>query len=163
MQSAVGPAVESLGVGTIGRAVFKGVGTWEGETVANFLGQAMGFGLVMVMLAIAVSLATRVTMVVNLVICLVMFLLGNLSPVLVQASQQLQGGASALVTFLAKLFDMILPSLQYASTSQVYIREAPLGAAEYAAYVGRVFGYFTVYSVIALLVGLLLFEDRDLA
>ena len=82
----------------------------------------------MVMLAIAVSLATRVTMVVNLVCCLVVFFLGNLSPVLVQASQQLQGGALALVGFLARLFDILLPSLQYASTSQVYIRETPLGA-----------------------------------
>ena len=163
VQTAVGPAVQSLGFGQIGKTVFKGVGAWEGETLANLLGLAMGFGLVMVMLAIAVSLATRVTMVVNLVICLVMFLLGNLSPVLVQAAQQLQGGASALVTFLAKLFDMLLPSLQYASTNQVYIRETPLGAAEYAVYVGSVMGYFTLYSAIALLAGLLLFEDRDSA
>jgi hypothetical protein len=163
VQAAVGPAVQSLGFGPVGQAVFAGVGAWEGETVANFLGQLVGFGLVMVMLAVAVSLATRVTMVVNLVCCLVMFLLGNLAPVLVQAAQQLQGGASALVTFLAKLFDMLLPSLQYASTSQVYIREMPLGAADYAVYVGRVFGYFSLYSVIVLLAGLLLFEDRDLA
>ncbi len=163
VQTAVGPVVQSLGVGTIGKAVFKGVGTWEGETLANLLGHAMGLGLVMVMLAIAVSLATRVTMVVNLVICLVMFLLGNLSPVLVQASQQIKGSASALVSFLAKLFDMLLPSLQYASTSQVYIREMPLGAAEYTVYVGKVVVYFMLYTAIALLAGLLLFEDRDLA
>jgi ABC-type transport system involved in multi-copper enzyme maturation permease subunit len=163
VQMAVGPAVESLGVGPIGQAVFRGVGTWEGETLANLLGHAMGLGLVMVMLAVAVSLATRMTMVVNLVVCLVMFLLGNLSPVLVQAAQQLKGGASALVSFLAKLFDMLLPSLQYASTSQVYIREMPLGAADYATFVAKVIGYFAMYTAIVLLAGLLLFEDRDLA
>jgi threonine/homoserine/homoserine lactone efflux protein len=102
-------------------------------------------------------------MVVNLVCCLVVFFLGNLSQVLVQAAQQLQGGALALVGFLAKLFDILLPSLQYASTSQVYIRETPLDAGPFTAYVGSVFGYFAVYTVIALLVGLILFEDRDLA
>jgi ABC-type transport system involved in multi-copper enzyme maturation permease subunit len=163
VQVAVMPLIERLGIGPTGQAFFRGVGTWEGEILANLLGHVMGLGLVMVMLAVAVSLATRVTMVVNLVCCLVVFFLGNLSPVLVQASQQLQGGALALVRFLARLFDILLPSLQYASTSQVYIRETPLGAAEYAAYVGSVVGYFVLYTAIALLAGLILFEDRDLA
>jgi ABC-type transport system involved in multi-copper enzyme maturation permease subunit len=163
VQSVVVPYVQTLGVGPTGKAFLRGVGIWEGETLANLLGQVMGFGLVMVMLAIAVSLATRLSMVVNLVCCLVVFFLGNLSPVLVQAARQLQGGALALVGFLAKLFDILLPSLQYASTSQVYIRETPLDAGPFAAYVGSVFGYFAVYTVIALLVGLILFEDRDLA
>jgi ABC-type transport system involved in multi-copper enzyme maturation permease subunit len=152
-----------LSFGPTGKAFLKGVGTWEGETLANLLGHAMGLGLVMVMLAIAVSLATRVTMVVNLVCCLVVFFLGNLAPVLVQASQQLKGGALALVGFLARLFDILLPSLQYASTAQVYIRDRPLGAEDYAIYVGKVFGFFAVYTVIVLLGGLILFEDRDLA
>ncbi|HEY1376233.1 MAG TPA: ABC transporter permease subunit [Gemmataceae bacterium] len=163
VQNAVIPYIQMLGVGPTGKAFFKGVGIWQGETLANLLGQIMGFGLVMVMLAIAVSLATRLSMVVNLVCCLVIFFLGNLSQVLVQAAQQLQGGALALVGFLARLFDILLPSLQYASTSQVYIRETPLEAGAFAAYVGSVFGYFAVYTVIALLVGLILFEDRDLA
>jgi hypothetical protein len=45
----------------------------------------------------------------------------------------------------------------------VYIRETPLGFGHFAMYVGSVLGYFTLYTAIALLVGLLLFEDRDLA
>jgi ABC-type transport system involved in multi-copper enzyme maturation permease subunit len=163
VQALVTPGIEKLGFGPSGQAFFQGIGTWEGEILANMLGHVMGLGLVMVMLAIAVSLETRLTMIVNLVCCLVIFILGNLSPVLVQASQQLQGGALALVRFLARLFDILLPSLQYASTAQVYIRETPLAAAEYAAYVGSVVGYFVLYTAIALLAGLILFEDRDLA
>jgi ABC-type transport system involved in multi-copper enzyme maturation permease subunit len=163
VQAKVSPVLQHLGIGNTGRAFFGGVGNFEGEILANMLGHVMGLGLVMVMLAIAVSLATRVSMVVNLVCCLVIFFLGNLSPVLVAASEQLKGGALALVRFLARLFDILLPSLQYASTSQVYIRETPLAAAEYADYVGRVVGYFVIYTVIALLAGLILFEDRDLA
>jgi ABC-type transport system involved in multi-copper enzyme maturation permease subunit len=163
VQNAVAPAFEMLGAGPTGKAFLHGVAQWMGEALANFLGQAMGFGQVMVMLAIAASLATRLTMVVNLVCCFVVFVLGHLSGVLVQASQQLQGGALALVGFLARLFDILLPSLEFASTSQVYIRETPLEFGSLAAYVGSVVGYFSLYTCIALLVGLLLFEDRDLA
>jgi ABC-type transport system involved in multi-copper enzyme maturation permease subunit len=163
VQGKVVPRMEMLGFGPTGKAFFRGTGLWIGETFANLLGHLMGLGLVSVMLAIAVSLATRLSMIVNLVCCLVVFFLGNLSAVLVQASQQLKGGALALVGFLAKLFDILLPSFQYASTNQVYIRENSLAAREYAIYVGSVVGYFAVYTVIVLLAGLILFEDRDLA
>lgn len=163
VQAKVTPALERLGSGPTAKAFFRGFGGWVGETLSNLLGQIMGFGQVMVMLAIAASLATRVTMIVNLVCCLVVFFLGNLSAVLVQASQQLKGGALALVGFLAKLFDIILPSFQFASTGAAYIRETPLEPGEFARYVFTVLGYFTLYSAIVLLVGLILFEDRDLA
>jgi magnesium-transporting ATPase (P-type) len=163
VQSAILPTVQALGAGPTGKAFLRGVAGWGSEAITNMLGHLMGFGQVMVMLAIAASLATRLTMVVNLVCCFVIFLLGNLSGVLVQAAQQLKGGALALVGFLARLFDILLPSLEFASTNQVYIRETPLDVGAFAAYVGSVFGYFTLYTAIALLVGLLLFEDRDLA
>lgn len=162
-QATIAPPLQSLVAGPTGKAFVRGVAGWEAESITNLLGHLMGFGQVMVMLAIAASLATRLTMIVNLVCCLVVFLLGNLSGVLVQAAQQLKGGALALVGFLARLFDILLPSLEFASTNQVYIRETPLDVGPFAAYVGSVLGYFTLYTAIALLVGLLLFEDRDLA
>jgi ABC-type transport system involved in multi-copper enzyme maturation permease subunit len=163
VQIAMTPSLQMVATGPTGKAFIRGVALWEGEAVTNLLGQLMGFGQVMVMLAIAASLATRLTMVVNLVCCFVVFILGNLSGVLVQAAQQLKGGALVLVGFLARLFDILLPSLEFASTNQVYIRETPLAFGAFAAYVGSVLGYFTLYTAIALLVGLLLFEDRDLA
>jgi ABC-type transport system involved in multi-copper enzyme maturation permease subunit len=163
VQAWVTPAIQSVGTGPEAKAFLKGVGAWAGEALANHLGLILGFGQVMVLLAVAASLATRLTMVVNLVVCLVVFFLGHLSPVLVQASQQLQGGVLALVGFLAKLFDILLPSLEFASTSQVILRETPLDAWDFARYVGSVFGYYALYTAIVLLVGLILFEDRDLA
>jgi len=144
----------------------RGAAAWVGETYANTLGLALGFGQVMVLLAVAASLATRIPMVVNLVICLVIFFLGHLAPVLVQVSDQLsrtQGGALGLVSFLAQLFDKILPALEFFSTSQVVIRETTLELGPFAAYVGSVLVYAGLYSAIALLFGLILFEDRDLA
>jgi hypothetical protein len=43
------------------------------------------------------------------------------------------------------------------------IRESPLDLWQFGGYVLTVFGYAVIYTGIALLVGLLLFEDRDLA
>jgi hypothetical protein len=165
VQNAVTPGIQAIGFGAEPKAFLRGVGAWAGETLANLLGLTLGFGQVMVLLAVAASLATRLTMVVNLVVCLVIFFLGHLAPVLVQVSEQIgkQGGALTLVAFLAQLFDKILPSLEFFSTSQVFIRETALDAGQFAAYVGSVFGYASMYSAIALLFGLILFEDRDLA
>jgi ABC-type transport system involved in multi-copper enzyme maturation permease subunit len=163
VQGWVTPYVQSIGVGTEATTFLKGAGAWAGEALAHLLGLILGFGQVMVLLAFAASLATRMTMVVNLVVCLVIFFLGHLSPVLVQASQQLKGGTLALVGFLARLFDMILPSLEFFSSSPVVIRESALDATAFASYVGSVFGYAGMYTAIVLLFGLILFEDRDLA
>jgi ABC-type transport system involved in multi-copper enzyme maturation permease subunit len=164
-QNLVTPPLQGLVPGTEAKTFMKGAAAYAGETLANTLGLALGFGQVMVLLAIANSLATRLPMVVNLVICLVFFFLGHLAPVLVQVSQALeqQGGALTLVSFLAQLFDKLLPALEFFSTSQVVIRETPLDLGPFAAYVGSVLVYAGLYSAIALLVGLILFEDRDLA
>jgi len=142
-----------------------GVGAWTGEIAANLLGLFLGYGQVMVLLAIATSLATRVPMVVNLVLCLLFFFLGHLAPVLVQVSQQLsqKADALALVSFLAQLLDKVLPSLDFFNTSQVFIRETQLDLGPFAWYVGSVLLYALAYTGMALLAGLILFEDRDLA
>jgi len=165
-QAMIVTPTQNLPAATEAKMFIRGVGVWAGETYANTLGLALGFGQVMVLLAIAASLATRLPMVVNLVICLVFFFLGHLAPVLVQVSEQLsrtQGGALNLVSFLAQLFDKLLPALEFFSTSQVVIRETQLDLGPFTAYVGSVLAYAGLYSAIALLVGLILFEDRDLA
>src|SRR5262245_29514512 len=165
-QSLVVTPLQNLPSATEAKMFVRGASAWVAETYANTLGLALGFGQVMVLLAVAASLATRLPMVVNLVICLVIFLLGHLAPVLVQVSEQLsrtQGGALGLVSFLAQLFDKLLPALEFFSTSQVVIRETTLELGPFAAYVGSVLVYASLYSAIALLFGLILFEDRDLA
>ena len=68
-----------------------------------------------------------------------------------------------LVGFLGKLFDVLLPALEFYNMGPAIIREAPLDLWQFAGYVVTVFGYSLIYTAIALLVGLLLFEDRDLA
>jgi hypothetical protein len=67
------------------------------------------------------------------------------------------------VSFLGKLFDVLLPALEFFNMGPAIIRESPLDLWQFAGYVLTVFGYSVIYTGIALLVGLLLFEDRDLA
>jgi hypothetical protein len=167
MEYVIGPAVQSLGVGPEAKAFFLGAGKWFGSVAANTLCIALGFGQVMVLLAIAASLATRLPMVINLVVCLVIFFLGHLSDPLVEVTEKLRqaggGIASNLANFLAQLIDKIVPSLSFFSNAPVVIRETMLDPGRFALYVGSVLGYAAMYTAIALLIGLILFDDRDLA
>jgi len=121
---------------------------------------------VMILVAIASALATRVPFVVNLVLCLVVYFLGHLAPVVVRVTEMAGGDGSTgvgLIGFLGKLFDVILPALEFFNMGPAIIRESPLDLWSFAGYVLTVFGYALIYTGIALLGGLLLFEDRDLA
>jgi hypothetical protein len=148
-----------------GRLVARGVGLRFSDALAHTFGVALGFGQVMILVAIASSLATRLTFVVNVVVCLLVYFLGHLAPVVVQATQQAQGAGVGvgLVGFLGRLFDVLLPSLESFNMGRAIIRESPLPLWEFGGYVLTVFGYSLIYTAIALFVGLLLFEDRDLA
>jgi ABC-type transport system involved in multi-copper enzyme maturation permease subunit len=134
----------------------RGAGLWAFQTADLLPGLVLGFGQVMVLLAIAVSLATRLPMIVNVPICLLVYFLGHLTPTLTLIAQRYKqneapGSAVAqMLSFMANLFDQLLPSLDLFRPS--------LGVL-----VGRVTVYGILYTIIMLLFGLILFEDRDLA
>lgn len=138
---------------------------WFGATFAHTLFILLGFGQVMILVAVATALATRLPFVINLVLCLVVYFLGHLAPVVVRVTEQATGGTAGarLVGFLGRLFDTLLPGLDFFNGGAAIIRETPLDLAQFAYYVLTVTGYAVIYTSIALLVGLLLFEDRDLA
>jgi ABC-2 family transporter len=164
-QKTVVPLFEKPVPSLPGKALARGCGLWFSDTVAHTLGVALGFGQVMILVAIASALATRLTFVVNLVLCLLIYFLGHLAPFVVRVTEAASGGSVGvgLVGFLGKLFDVLLPALEFYNMGPAIIREAPLDLWQFAGYVGVVFGYSLIYTAIALLVGLLLFEDRDLA
>lgn len=148
------------------RTVMDGAGMWFGESFAHALFILLGFGQVMILVAIATALATRLPFVINLVLCLMIYFLGHLAPVVVKVTEKAEAGGTTgakLVGFLGNLFDTILPGLDFFNGGPAIIRETPLDLWPFAGYVVTVFGYAALYTVIALLVGLLLFEDRDLA
>ena len=70
-------------------------------------GLVLGFFEVTVLASISVAISTRLPMLVNLVVCIAIFFLGHLSPVLVEATSQ--GKVNELVSFMAKLFAWVLP------------------------------------------------------
>src|SRR5262249_54085554 len=97
-------------------AFVNGFALQAADVLAALPGLIIGACQVMVLVAIAAALATRLPMLVNLPTCLLLFFLGNLSPVLVQVSQKLreqQGGGTTmdLINFMARLFDTVLPAL----------------------------------------------------
>jgi ABC-type transport system involved in multi-copper enzyme maturation permease subunit len=121
-------------------------------------GLVLGFFEVTVLTSISVAISTRLPMLANLVVCILIFFLGHLSPVLVELADQ--GRVNELVGFMAKFFAWALPSLEFFNASPSISTGAVI---PWLGYVLPVFGYCVLYSGAALLFAFLLFEDRDLA
>ncbi|MCI0464914.1 MAG: ABC transporter permease [Gemmataceae bacterium] len=138
----------------------RGVGLWYDDSVAVLPGLVIVSCQVMVLLAIATALATRLPMMVTVPIVATFYFLGHLTPVLIAVSSQ---GNIELVKFMAQVFDTILPGLEHFSLGSTIVRDAPLPPADFALYTANVSLYAVMYTAIALLFGLILFEDRDLA
>ena len=67
-------------------------------------GLVLGFFEVTVLTSISVAISTRLPMLANLVVCILIFFLGHLSPVLVELADQ--GRVNELVGFMAQVFCM---------------------------------------------------------
>jgi ABC-type transport system involved in multi-copper enzyme maturation permease subunit len=153
------------------RAAFlRGAGWWVIDAAEALPGLVLGFGQVMVLLAVAVCLATRLPVVANVVTCVVVFVVSHLSPILLASAQYRRnapdepaGGSTMtlMLEFMAKLFDFVLPGLQLFKPTQITDAPVPLGDMSF--YAGQVMLYAMLYTAIVLLFGLVLFEDRDLA
>jgi hypothetical protein len=145
-----------------------GAGMWIAEIYANLPGLVLGSVQVMVLLAIAVALATRLPMIPNIVICWVIYTLGHLTPVVAQIAARKQDAdpnspAGRLLAFTSQVFDIALPGLEFFNLAPALAMDAPLPQLAFMRYVGSVVLYGLLYTTIALLFGLVLFEDRDLA
>jgi ABC-2 family transporter protein len=160
------PKVDSLVPTVEGSAWARGMGMWLGNTLAHHLGLIRIFGQVMILLSICTALATRVQFVVNLVLCLGIFLIGNLSPIMVHVTDKPENAdnpAFQRVRFIAQLFNAVFPSLDAFDMGPAIIRDTPLSTISFLGFVATVLVYSLIYTTIAILAGLLLFEDRDLA
>jgi hypothetical protein len=148
--------------------VLRGIGQWLAHTGDTLPGLVLCFSQVMVLVALAVALATRVPMVVNLVAVLVVYFLAHLTPVLLAIandSKQAQPNATVprLLGFVANVFDTLLPDLGSFRMNPALLSDSPPPPVLFTQYVGSVTLYGVVYTAIVLLFGLILFEDRDLA
>jgi len=113
----------------------------------------------MVLVSISVALGTRLPMVVNIPTCIVLFFLGNLAPILREVTRE----QFRLISFMAGLFQTVLPGLDLFDVGSANVRDLPLPFWDYSLYTLNALLYAVTYSAIALLFGLILFEDRDVA
>ena len=120
-------------------------------------GVVLSFFQVAVLGAISVAVATRLPMVVNLVVCFAVFVVGNLTPMMVaQGKTVIQ---NEFVTFVARLIATVLPSLE---SFNIYAALARGGSVQ-PGYLGISLLYGAAYATATILVAFILFEDRDLA
>ena len=105
--------------------------------------------------AVSLAVSTRVGMIPNLIICFTIYVLGHLVPLIVQSSV----GKLAIVRFVGRLFATLLPVLEHFTIEAAVIGGVPVpwGYLAWAAV------YAGLYSAIALLIALVLFQNRDLA
>jgi ABC-type transport system involved in multi-copper enzyme maturation permease subunit len=148
---------------TMGRSssgdLLRGIGLWIGDTLTALPGLTIGFCQVLVLIAVAVAVATRLPMLVNIPFCILVFFLGHLTPIMSEVSR----GKFKLVEFVSELFGTILPGLDLFDVGSAIVRDVPLDPVQYAIYTLNVVIYALLYAGIATLLGLVLFEDRDVS
>ncbi|MDR0703979.1 MAG: ABC transporter permease [Planctomycetaceae bacterium] len=118
-------------------------------------GLALAYLETIILAAVAIAISTRLPLLPNLTISLLIYLLGNIIPVIVQSSV----GQLPMVVFIANFVSAFLPCLDHFSMETA----VAMGKTVSWYYVLFAVGYAALYCSAALLVSLLLFEDRDLA
>src|SRR3569623_16787 len=108
-----------------------------------------------VLASISIAISTRWPMLPNLMTCFSIYVLGHLTPLLVQSSI----GKFKLVTFVGRLLATVLPMLDAFKSDAAIAADRAIPMA----YLGNAFVYSLLYCTIAMLLALLMFEDRDLA
>lgn len=131
---------------------------WEDayvEVVNTTPGLVLAFMETVVLAAISVAISTRLPLLANFAICFSIYALGHLTPLIVQSSV----GNLPPVAFMGLFISAVLPMLEAFNIQAAVAagREVPL------VYLGTAFLYCCLYSGVAMLLALFLFEDRDLA
>ena len=119
-------------------------------------GLFLAFFETIVITAISIAISTRLPMLPNLLICFSVYALGNLSTAIGAGRLHDPYG---IVHFVGQLFATILPVLENFNVRAAV--SAGLGIS--FIYVAWALLYCLLYSSIAMLLALVLFEDRDLA
>ena len=140
------------------REVSKTEPTWQLcylELIATVPGLVLAFLETVVMAAISVAISTRLPMLANLIVCASVYVLGHLVPMLVNSSV----GKFEIVRFVGQFIATVLPVLDHFNIQAA----VAAGATVPTSYLWMALLYCIVYSTIAMLLGLAMFEDRDLA
>lgn len=133
----------------------------QAEMLQTFPALILCFLETIIMTALSVAISTRLAMVPNLLICATVYVVGHMTPLLVQSSV----GKLPIVAFIGQFLSTLLPVLEHFNIQAAIAsgRESVLTVSQWATYLGWASLYCALYTGIMLLVSLLMFEDRDLA
>lgn len=123
--------------------------------VKTLPGLATAFMEASVLAAVSVAISTRLPMLINIVSCFAIFIIGRLTPVLVESKFK----DLPVVKFMANIFAVLLPSLDSYNMTTAISTDRPIPT-EYLGYCAL---YSLAYIGAAMMLALILFEDRDLA
>jgi ABC-type transport system involved in multi-copper enzyme maturation permease subunit len=126
------------------------------EMTSTIPGLALGLMETLVLAALSVCISTRLPMLANFVLSFGIYWLGHLTPLLIQSSDE---DVFPVVRFFGQLIATIVPNLDHFNIHAAIAS----GVTVPLSYLGVTFAYCAIYSVIALLLALVLFEDRDLS
>ena len=132
--------------------------TWQVchlEMVRTVPGLFLAYLETLVFAAIGVAISTRLPMLANLMICFAIYAFGHLTPLLVSGSE----GQFENVTFVASFIATVLPVLDHFNIQAA----VAAGVGVSYQYLGMATLYCALYCTVAMLLALVLFEDRDLA
>lgn len=123
--------------------------------ISTVPGLALALMETIVLVSISVAISTRLPMMPNLLICGTIYALGHLGPLIVQSS----AGQLEYVAFIGRLIAVVVPVLDHFN-----IQAAVAGGVDIPmTYLAWALLYCALYSAAAMLLALILFEDRDLA
>ncbi|MEE8451531.1 MAG: ABC transporter permease subunit [Thermoguttaceae bacterium] len=125
------------------------------EMVGAVPGLVLGLMETVVLAALSVAISTRLSLLGNFSICSSVYVLGHLTPLIVKSSL----GQLEPVAFVGQLLATILPVLENFDIQPAIAGGRPVPYE----YLCMSLVYCMLYSTVAMLLALVLFEDRDLA
>lgn len=132
--------------------------TWQAcylEMASVVPGLLLAFMETLTLASVSVAISTRLPMFANFMICFTVYVLGHLIPLISQATE----GRFEIVRFVGRFSAAIFPNLEAFDTQTAIAG----GIAVPGSYLALSLVYTLLFSVVAMLLALILFEDRDLA
>lgn len=125
------------------------------EVMRTIPGLAMHLFQAISLCFFSVAISTRLPQMANFSVCTIIYALGHLTEAMVSTSSE----GFAPIQFFGTLIAIIIPDLEHFSLQQAIDNQNPVPIA----FLAGVLVYALLYVAFSILVGLLLFEDRDLA
>jgi ABC-type transport system involved in multi-copper enzyme maturation permease subunit len=133
--------------------------TWQTcaqAMISTIPGLLLAFFETVMLAAVGVALSTRLPTLANLIVCSSVYVVGHLVPMLVMSRI---GDTYGIIRFVGQLIAAVFPVLDHFDIEATVSTGNPVPL-EYLAMAG---GYCLLYCTVAMLLALVLFEDRDLA